>query len=234
MGSRFLTARIAGIAGIIFVIATAVPGFASGQPPDGGDPAAKFLAYYQDNRSGLIAAALLGAFGTIFAIFFFAKVITTMRRAEGGTGTLSVAAILSITMVATMATIGGVLSVATAFRVGSAEHADALTIVTLNDASSITFTFLGVPLAAFFVAEGLLIMGTRQLPAWLGILTLVAAALEALGALAVLGKSGFFSPSGAAGLLFGLLPLAVFVVATSIVMLSRPARFDSVGVAAAA
>jgi hypothetical protein len=226
MGSKFLPARTAGIAGILFFVGVAIPGFVSGGPPDGSDPAAKFLTYYQSNRSALIVSDFLATVATFFALFFFAKLITTLRRAEGEPGTLSVAAIIAISMVATMATIGGVISAATAFRVGGAEHIDAVTLVALNDASNIVFVLLGIPLAAFFVAQGYLIIATKQLPQWLGILMLVAATLEALGSLAILSTSGFFSPNGASGFVLSLLPLGVVVIATSIVMLARPARFD--------
>lgn len=170
MEKKFLPARAAGIAGIIFVVAAAVPGFASGSPPDPSDPAAKFLSYYHDNRSALITAALLGMIGTFFAFFFFAKLISALRRADGETGALTLVAVVSIAVVATMAAIGGILSATAAFRLGGAEHIDAVTLVAFNDAASITFALLGVPLAAFFASQGLLMMGTRLLPAWLAVL----------------------------------------------------------------
>lgn len=232
MEKKFLPARAAGIAGIIFVVAAAVPGFASGSPPDPSDPAAKFLSYYHDNRSALITAALLGMIGTFFAFFFFAKLISALRRADGETGALTLVAVVSIAVVATMAAIGGILSATAAFRLGGAEHIDAVTLVAFNDAASITFALLGVPLAAFFASQGLLMMGTRLLPAWLAVLTLVMAALEFVGSFTVLSTTGFFSPGGPAGLFLGLLPLAIVVLSTSIVMLVRPAPFDGVASAA--
>ena len=234
MGTRFLTARVAGIAGIVFFVATAIPGFATGGPPDPSDPAAKWLAYFTDHHTGIVTADLIGVLGSFFAIFFFAKLITTLRSAEGEGGPLSVAAIIAITIVAVMATVGAVLSVTAAFRLGTSEHVDAVTLVALSDASAITFTFLGMPLAAFFAAEGIVARSTGRLPAWLGIVYLVAAVLEIVGTLAVLSTTGFFSPQGPAGLVLGLLPLAVVVIGTSIVMLVKPERFDGPAAATAA
>jgi hypothetical protein len=226
MGPRFLTARVAGICGILFFVGVAVPGFATGGPPDPSDPAAKWLAYYTDHHSGLVATPLFAMFGTFFAFFFFAKLISTLREAEPAPRPLTMVAIISVSVTAAMAAVGGILAAAAAFRLGTSEHVDAVTLLALNDASAITLTLLGVPVAAFFAAEGVLIRSSGRLPAWLGVVYLVAALLELVGPFSLLSTTGAFSPNGIAGLFFGLLPLAVVIISTSIVMLARPLSFD--------
>ena len=225
MGARFLTARIAGIAGIVFVVATAVPGFAAGSPPDPGDPASKFLSYASSNRSALIVAQALAMVGTFFGIFFFAKLISAMRRIGGAGNPLTLAGMISIAVVATLASVGGVLQVVAAFRLNAGEHLDAITVQALSDASALSFAFIGMPFAAFFVSQGLLVRASRA-PGWLGIMWLVAGALEAVASFTILSSTGFFSPEGAAGLFLGLLPFGLTVLATSITMLVRPGAFD--------
>lgn len=225
MRAPLLTARVAGLAGIVFVVAVAAPGFATGSPPDPGDPAAKWLAYYQDHHSALVLVQLLGLIGTFFAFFYFAKLITVLRRSEGETAPLTVAAVIAIATVATLGAVGSVLAGAAAFRLGGSEHVDAVTLQAVVDASSIAFAFLGLPLAAFFTAAGLLMRASSRLPAWLGVAYLVGAVPEAAGSLTVLSSTGQFSPNGAFGLVFGLLPLGLLTLATSIMMVTRPVAF---------
>ena len=225
MGARFLTARVAGIAGILFVVATAAPGFATGSPPDPGDPASKFLSFVADNRSALILAQVLAMVGSFFAFFFFAKLISVLRRVGGDGNPLTMVGLISIAVVATLAALSGVFQVAAAFRVARGEHIDAITVQAFVDASSICGAFLGLPFAAFFTSQGLLMRASRA-PAWLGIAWIVAGALEAVGTFTVLSTTGGFSPQGAAGLIVGLLPFGLVTLATSITMLVRPGAFD--------
>ena len=225
MGARFLTARVAGIAGVLFVVATAFPGFAAGSPPDPGDPASKFLSYLSSNRSAIIVAQVLAMVGTFFGIFFFGKVISALRRVGGSGNPLTIAGIIAIAIVATLASIGGALEVVAAFRLNAGEHVDAVTVQALSDASAICFAFIGMPFAALFVSQGLLLRASRA-PSWLGIVWILAGALEAVGAFTVLNSTGGFSPEGAAGLFLGLLPFGLTTLATSITMIVRPGAFD--------
>ena len=225
MGPRFLTARVAGIAGILFVVAAAVPGFASGSPPDPSDPASKFLSYTSDNRSALILAQVLAMVGTFFAFFFFAKIVSAMRRVGGSGNPLTLAGIISIAVVATLASVGGVLQVVAAYRLARGEHVDALTVQALSDASATCFAFIGMPFAAFFISQGVLLRASSA-PRWLGVVWPIAGLLEAVGTFTVLGTGSFFSPMGGAGLIFGLLPFGLTTLATSITMLVRPAAFE--------
>ena len=225
MGARFLTARVAGIAGILFVVATAIPGFASGSPPAPDDPASKFLSYASSNRSALIIAQALAMVGTFFAFFYFAKIVSAMRRVGGDGNPLTIVGIISIAAVATLAAVGGALQVLVAFRLNTGEHLDAVTVQALTDGSAICFALLGMPFAAFYASQGILMRGSRA-PQWLSTVWLAAAALLAVSTFTILSSTGGFSPEGAAGLLLGLLPFGLSTLITSIVMLVRPGAFD--------
>ena len=218
--------RLAGIAGIIFILLVAIPGFASGAPPDPSDPSSKFLSYYQDHRSALIAATFLGVVADFFVVFFLGGLLMALRRL-GGSPMLIVAALTALILTGAVATIGGLLSATAAFRVGGSQHVDAETIRLLSDGSAIAFTLLGPTIAGFLVATGVMMAKVRLFPAWLAWIAWVGAVLELIGSVGVFNTTGAFSPEGALGLVFGLLPFAVFVLATSIVMVTRGAAMDS-------
>jgi len=218
--------RLAGIAGIIFFLLVAVPSFLSGSPPDPSDPSSKFVTYYQDNRSALITASLLGTLGDIFAVVFIGGLIFALRRL-GASLVLLVAALSAFILTGALATTGGIFQIATAFRVSAAQHVDAETIRLLADASAIAFTLIGVSVAALLAAMALMFARVRFFPMWLAWVAGVGAVLEVVGAFSVYGTTGAFSPEGFLGLIFGLLPFAVFVVATSIIMVMRGDAIES-------
>ena len=140
---------------------------------------------------------------------------------------LIVAALAALILTGALAATGGIFTITAAFRVGGSQHADAETIRLLADGSAIAFTVLGPTIAAFLVATGLMMSKARHFPAWLAWVAWVGAALELVGSASVFSTSGAFSPEGALGLVFGLLPFAVFVLATSIVMVTRGDAMES-------
>ena len=214
------TIRVGGLAGILFVLLIAVPSFATGQPPDPGDPASKFLTYYQDHRTAIVAATFLGTVGTFFAAFYLGGLVAAFRRL-GGAPALIVAAVTGLIISGALATAGGLFGAVAAYRVNRPQHVDAETVRALADAGAFSFTLIGLPLASFLAASALLMMKARFFPTWLAAFAGVAAALEAVGAAGVFADSGAFAPGGVLGLILGLLPLAIFLLATSVVMFVR-------------
>jgi hypothetical protein len=220
--------RLAGIAGILFVVLVAIPGFASGSPPDPADPASKYLSYYQDHRSAIIAGTFIAAAANFFVVFFIGGLLSALRRL-GGSALLLIAALTALILTGGIALLGGILTTLAAFRVGEAHHVDAETIRLLADGSSICFTLLGFTIAAWLAATGMLMSATRLFPTWLSWVAAVGAVLELVGTVALFSTTGAFSPGGPAGLLFGLLPFAVFTVGTSIVMVMRGDAMEGAG-----
>jgi hypothetical protein len=227
MTARFASARTTGLIGIVFVLMVAVPGFLAGQPPDPDAPASKFLTYYQSNRSALLAGQFIPTGGLMLGIFFIGGLVSALRRAEATPTPLPIVSLVGFVFTGVLATVGGLVSAAAAFRMGGTQHIDAETLRFASDVSSFFFTLIGFPIAAFFVATGLVMRVSSAFPAWLAVLAWVAAILEVVGTFGVFATSGAFAPGGALGLLLGLAPFVVFVLATSIVMIVRSGRLDA-------
>src|SRR5205807_5540985 len=75
-----VSTRAAGIAGIFFVLLIALPGFASGAPPDTDKPATEFLKYVQENRSGILVGDFFGGLADVCVVFFIGSLIMALRR----------------------------------------------------------------------------------------------------------------------------------------------------------
>ena len=220
-----LSTRSAGIAGVIFVILIAVPGFASGAPPSTDDPAAKFATYIASNRSGLIFASIAGAAADFFVVFFLGGLYTALRRLGASAGLL-IASLIAILLTGASAAAGGVIQAATAFRFNGPQHVDASIAQLAVDISAMAFVLAGFTLAAFLLVTAAMMSTAGRFPRWLAWVGFIGAPLEVIGVLTAVGTSGFFGLEGPAGLVFGLLPFGIFMLSTSIVMIVRGAAID--------
>lgn len=220
-----VSTRMAGIAGILFILLIALPGFASGAPPDTDKPATEFLKYVQENRSGILVGDFFGGLADVFVVFFIGGLLMALRRL-GAAPALLVGSVVALVLTGAVATVGGVLSAAAAFRLGGAQHVDAETIRVLMDASSAAFTLISFSLAAFLLVNAMMMSSVRLFPTWLAWLAGVGALVELAVPASLFGTSGFYSLEGPVGLL-GLLPFALFTLGTSIVMVVRGAAMDA-------
>jgi len=228
MTARFASARTTGLIGIVFVLMVAIPGFLAGQPPDPDAPASKFLSFYQSNRSALLAGAFVPTGGVVLGIFFISGLVSLLRRAETTPTPLPIVTFTGFVFTGVLATLGGVVTAAAAFRMGGAQHIDAETLRFASDFSNMSFTLIGFPGAAFFLATGLVMRASTAFPGWLAVLAWVCAILAVVGTFGIFATSGAFAPGGALGLLLGLAPFVVFVLATCVFMVVRSARLDAV------
>ena len=81
---------------------------------------------------------------------------------------------------------------------------------------------MGAPaVAVFFTANGLSILRSAFLPAWLGWLGLVTAFFNLLGISAVYTDSGAFAADGVIGFFLGFVLFLVWILAASIVLYQR-------------
>lgn len=227
MTARWTSAKTTGLIGIVFVLMVAIPGFAAGSPPDPDAPATKFLTYYQTNRSAVLAGTFIPTAGLILGIFFLGGLVSALRRHEATPTPLPIVSLVGFVFTGVLATVGGIVAAAAAFRLSGAQHIDAETLRFASDLSNMCFALIGFPIAAFFLATGLVMRASSAFPAWLAVLAWVAAILEIVGTFGVFATSGAFAPGGALGLLLGLAPFVVFVLATSIFMVVRSARLDA-------
>ena len=227
MTARWASAKTTGLIGIVFVLMVAIPGFLAGSPPDPDAPASKFLTFYQSNRSALLAGTFIPTGGVILGIFFISGLVSALRRSEATPTPLPIVAFTGFVFTGFLATLGGVVTAGAAFRMGGAQHIDAETLRFASDFANISFTLIGFPAAAFFLASGLVMRASTAFPGWLAVLGWVCAVLAVVGTFGLFATSGAFAPGGALGLLLGLAPFVVFALATSIYMIVRSARLDA-------
>ena len=211
-------ARYGAATGILFVIFVIIGFAVTPKPPAADASAAEVFEYVTDKQNTLHAVQLIFAVAGFFFIWFIGTLRSFLATAEGNDGRL-----------ANTAFGGGLIAVATLI-VGFALAATAALHPAANgpelthaliDASLIV-PAVGAPAAAvFFAANGLSILRSGVLPAWLGWLALVAALFNLLGISAVYTDSGAFAADGVLGFFAGFLLFLIWVLAASIVLYRR-------------
>src|SRR5437762_5205962 len=90
--------KVAGIAGIVFVIGLLVGGFMAPQPPAADDSPAKMLSYYNDNRTILLIQSIVNFAVIIPALVFISGFWQKLRAAEGENSLFATAAALGFVL----------------------------------------------------------------------------------------------------------------------------------------
>lgn len=211
--------KLAGAAGVVFVVATVVAIFMVSPPPSPDESPAKFLEYYSDHRSAIIAQALVGLLANIPAILFIAGLWNVLRRDEADGGVLSTSSVIAFIFGGVIVTIGtawvgalGYLGDGNGLDEASARNLSLLGAMTGLPASFAAF-------AGYSAASGYLLLRGATLPRWLGWIGMVAALLTVLATFGV-AKSGFFAPFGVASFL-GFVSILVYVLLVSFFMWRR-------------
>lgn len=211
-------ARYGAITGALFVLLVIVGFAVTPKPPEADASVSEVFEYFSDKQNALHAVQLIfGAAGFLF-IWFIGTLRNSLAAAEGSEGRL-----------ATTAFGGGLIAVAT-LMVGFALQATA-TLHPLENGPDLTHALfdaslivpaIGAPAAAvFFAANGLSILRSGFLPAWLGWLGLVTALFNLMGISAVYTDSGVFAADGLLGFFIGFLLFLVWNLAASIVLYRR-------------
>jgi hypothetical protein len=207
--------RYGAITGVLFVLLVIV-GFAiTPEPPAADASVSEVFEYFSDKQNALHAVQLIfGAAGFLF-IWFIGTLRNSLAAAEGSEGRLATTAMAGgLIAIATLMVGFGLQATATLHPV---ENGPELTHA-LFDASLIV-PAIGAPAAAvFFAANGLSIIRSGYLPAWLGWLGLVTALCNLLGIGAVYTDSGVFAADGVLGFFLGFLLFLVWNAAASIVL----------------
>lgn len=187
--------KVAGAAGILFIAATLVSAFVVSPPPSPDEPAAKFLAYYSEHRTALLAQMMIGLLATIPAIAFVAGLWNLLRSEEGEGGILAPTAAIGFIVS------GAVVTVVTGWTGALGYLADGNG---LDEGSARTLSLLGtvfgtsglfVGFATMEAASAYVLLKGSVLPKWLGWIGLVAALLGLVAVFSV-AKSGAFAPFG--------------------------------------
>jgi hypothetical protein len=181
-------------------------------PPIAGAPATEIVTYYLRHQSGLEAESLADGVGMMFLVTFAATFHARIRSVP------SLTALVAAGIVAACA-----LGEVAAFHTLSYRpNPDPALAALLNDLQSFTFQVTTFPILLFLAAAGAAIMDSRGLPRWLGLAAVAAAVLQAVSWISFFAAPGVLA-AGALPDIVAFASLLAWLVASSLVMLARPA-----------
>jgi hypothetical protein len=179
--------------------------------------------YYLNNHSAILISALIATLSIFPALWFIGAQSNRLRRAEGDQGGLATLALASAVGTGVIATVGGVLPAAAAFRIAQ-QPGSGLVVRAMTDASGAILGGLWVFAAVWAGAASLVILRTGVLPAWLGWLGMLMMVVGLFGTLTAL------SPNSPLGLITFVV-FGVWILASSITVTvrgsSRPAATEA-------
>ncbi len=226
MASRSLE-RIAGAAGILGVIL--VIAYILIPPHDPSYPyTSEAIAVLAANRDAYLVKNLLGTLSFFFFLFFMGSLYSTLRRAEGGTGWLSILALGGGLVFTAVHSIELIAAYALGWHV--AQTGNVALVAALEDIQQLVAYFYAVPAAVMVLATSIVAYQTRCLPRWLaweGVATSLVWLVAAVGV--VDPQNGPLTMIGFGGGL--LLLIVIWFPATSIALMRRP-KAEEIRVAA--
>jgi hypothetical protein len=157
--------RYAPLTGVAFVVLLILAIVIGGSTPDNNDSLRKIVNFWHDNKSAQQWSALVGAWAIVFFVWFAATVRSVLRRLEEGPSRLSAISFGGALIGAT-----GLLS-SLSLSFGAADSVNDVpgeVTRTLTVLSNEFFFPIAAGYGLFFLAAGILAVGTRALPAWLG------------------------------------------------------------------
>lgn len=211
--------RMAGGAGVLFIVLTLGCGFIVSPPPTADESPAKFLEFFADNRSALLIQMLIALVANIPAFVFASGFWTLLRREDKNGDLLATAAVIALIFGGVIAAISsgwlgalGYLGDGNGLDEGSARTLSLLGSVSTGSGLFVSFT-------AFAAASGLVLLRGSTLPKWLGWIGLVASVLGIL-AMCSVAQSGPFSPFQVIQFA-GYLAFSLYVLLVSVFMWLR-------------
>jgi hypothetical protein len=210
--------RIAGYAGIVFIVLMVINVVLSGSSPMPGDS----ITELRDYVSGDIGMHKAGLFASILvlppAALVFAAVIAKVRISDAANGeSWSTVALFGAVLIGASAGIGDVLTGTALYRGG--DGLDDSTLRALWDGQLIAYSASGIALTALAGSVAVPTLQRGIWPRWYGLLGVVVAVLGVLGLISVVEDSN-------GGSVFGLLSfigLAIWMVSTSVLLIREPA-----------
>jgi hypothetical protein len=222
--------KLAGAAGVVFIVATLVSAFIVSPPPSPDESAAKFVEYYSDNRTVLLVQMIIAVLADIPAFLFIAGFWQLLRREEGEAGILATATVVAFIVGGAVVTVAsGWLGALAYLGDGNGlDEGSARTLSLLGTLSTTSGIFAAF--AATEAASGYVLLKGTVLPKWLGWIGLAAAVLALVAVFAVAKSGDWFIPFGIFSFA-GFLSFSAYVVLVSVFMWLRPkANSDSVSV----
>jgi hypothetical protein len=209
--------RVGGVCGILLLVTFVVGAIAQGgEPPAFDDPIGEIRAFWQENGNDyLVGDFIIGAGFILFFLPFLSALRSVLGQAEGG-----------VQMWSRIVFGGGVLFFALAGICGApwttlawggvAENASDDTIQLLMWLDVTLNHFVPAGIVVFALPAAMVMLRTRVLPTWLGILTLIVGVIALLSMLSILADSSDDNYG------FVAWPLsAIWILATSIVLIMK-------------
>jgi succinate dehydrogenase/fumarate reductase cytochrome b subunit len=208
-------ARYGSATGVLFVIFVIVGFLVQPKPPAADATAQEILNYVVDKQNTLHVVQLLFGAAGLFFIWFIGTLRHLLSRAEGDDGRLANTAFGGgLIAVATLMVGGGLAAVAALHPV---ENGANVTHALID--ASLLVPAVGAPAAfVFFAANGLSILRSGYLPAWMGWFAIVSAVLNILGIGAVFTDHGVFAGDGVLGFFLGFLCFLLWTLLASILL----------------
>jgi hypothetical protein len=208
-------ARYASASGILFVFFVIVGFVVQPKPPAADATAQEVLEYIVDKQNTLHVVQLLFGAAGLFFIWFIGTLRHLLGRAEGNEGRLATTAYGGGLVAAATLMVGlGLTAVASLHPV---ENGANLTHALID--ASLLVPAVGAPAAfVYFAANGLSILRSGYLPAWMGWFGLVTAVLNILGIGAVFTDHGVFAGDGLFGFFLGFACFLLWNLGASIML----------------
>jgi hypothetical protein len=207
------TGRLGAIAGIGFIVLTAIGDALAGSMPSTGDSGAKIASFFDDHHQAVVAGAVLTGIAAPLFLAFASALALRLRAAGPG---LAPALFFGSALVGVSLGIVADALYGSLARIGLQGDASLAKGVYVADGFVTAKSFWFATAAILAAAWG----SRRLLAQWYGVLSLAAGIVVAVGGIALRSK-GFFAPLGdMSGLAF--LGLLVWVVATCVVLWREP------------
>ncbi|HEV3226122.1 MAG TPA: hypothetical protein VGZ52_04785 [Acidimicrobiales bacterium] len=206
------TIRIAGMAGIAFVVLILITVFAGGSPPALDDPVGKVRTYMVDHRSALLISNVIGLIAIPLVVWFAVVLRELFRGGDRVTSALSTASLGGLLITAPVAIIGGSINISMIYIDGVANKLGDDTVRVVYDVQALIFAGTSAGIVLFTLMAALAIRRSNVLPAyvmWVGF-------VAALGNVVTMFST---AGSGAAALgIPGVLTFALFILVGGITM----------------
>jgi hypothetical protein len=217
--------RSAAVAGIAFAVLLVVSIVLSIPAPMADKTTAKIVKWYADNREVVFTSGAFGVLSTLAFLWFLGylyHVLSLLAGPARGLSSIVLASGIYTVTVATVTTLPSAALAITAARPGIAPSEGVVHL--LADLTSLSIGLIGVGLAVFLAALGLLLAVGALRPRWATWVAYVGAVLSLVGGVSAffVSKSGKGNPLGIGGLL-GTVLFLIVVVAVSLDLLQAPA-----------
>lgn len=213
-----LSRRMAGVAGIVFVVLSVVIAVTAPPLPTLTASGTEVVSYYANNQFGFLMGNYLGAVALLPAFLLVAYLAVQIRKGEPDDGSLWVLVIVSNATAFAAAVLIFVLLQAAAVV---APGAPPQTAKMFSDTANLAFGFFFLPQAAGVaaVAWGFLVTGAMaRWIAWLGLLVALIQLVASLGTVVITGPLA----AGGPATLVAFVAFLVWFLLVSVVLLVRP------------